>query len=381
MDDEQPTKKRKFPWQKAYSKISRQEIEERIGMTMRRLASTAITVEEMLVQAGYNVNEEHKDTKEEVYKEICRYLRIEGHYWISSTEANINDLVYAIVSPVIDDFISRTGRDTVQLYRERQLVSVDSKTGGYEEFVVLDRISVTEAEYILIIEAKTVSLGAAMGQCLLALKDMGDSIHGGIVYGFVTTGGSWRMLSYDGRTFKVTDKIEVVFDIMARNDQTKEKWMKEFSVLVDCVYAALSSVGKAKKDEVSGSDRVRAALITGGTSFSEEVTMGDEFQRRAPVYHAWVGQSSLGWLAMAGLPENLPPLLNTFSPPFDTDCSHLLLKFSRETQQQQQPVQPAILPQAPVPLGVLLSEYRLGYSREEDTEVRTTLYVMPSTLS
>ena len=252
MGDEQPTKKRKFPWQKAYSKMSRQEIEERIGMTMRRLASTAITVEEMLVQAGYNVNEEHKDTKEEVYKEICRYLRIEGHYWISSTEANINDLVYAIISPVIDDFIYRTGRDTVQLYRERQLVSVDSKTGGYEEFVVLDRISVTEAEYILIIEAKTVSLGAAMGQCLLALKDMGDSNHGGLVYGFVTTGGSWRMLSYDGRTFKVTDKIEVVFDTMGRNDQTKEKWMKEFSVLVDCVYAALSNGGKAKKDVVAG---------------------------------------------------------------------------------------------------------------------------------
>lgn len=63
-------------------------------MTMRSLASTAITGNEVLVQAGYNANEEHNDTKEEVYKEIYRYLRIEGHqYWISSTVANINDLV------------------------------------------------------------------------------------------------------------------------------------------------------------------------------------------------------------------------------------------------------------------------------------------------
>lgn len=47
---------------------------------------------------------------------------------------------------------------------------------------------------------------------------MGDGNKGSIVYGFVTTGGSWRVLSYDGCTFKVTDKIEVVFDTMARNN-------------------------------------------------------------------------------------------------------------------------------------------------------------------
>lgn len=35
------------------------------------------------------------------------------------------------------------------------------------------------------------------------------------MYGFVTTGGSWGMLSYDGRTLKVTDNIEVVFDTIA----------------------------------------------------------------------------------------------------------------------------------------------------------------------
>lgn len=56
-DSEQPTKKRKFPRQKAYSNMSQRDIEERIGMTMGDLASTAITVEEMLVQAGYSFKE------------------------------------------------------------------------------------------------------------------------------------------------------------------------------------------------------------------------------------------------------------------------------------------------------------------------------------
>ena len=65
----------------------------------------------------------------------------------------------------------------------------------------------------------------------------------GIVYGFITTGGSWRMLSYDGHTFKMTNNIEVVFDTMA---EEKERWIKEFSVLVDCVYAALGNGGIVK---------------------------------------------------------------------------------------------------------------------------------------
>jgi len=36
----------------------------------------------------------------------------------------------------------------------------DEETGGYEEFVVVDRIEITEERYILIIEAKRDSLGA-----------------------------------------------------------------------------------------------------------------------------------------------------------------------------------------------------------------------------
>ena len=44
------------------------------------------------------------------------------------------------------------------------------------------------------------------------MKDMGDSNHGGVVYGFATTGVSWRMLSYDGASFQVSEKVEAVFE-------------------------------------------------------------------------------------------------------------------------------------------------------------------------
>lgn len=37
---------------------------------------------------------------------------------------------------------------------EKEIISVDEKTGGMEEFVVMDRIQVAEEKFVLIIEAK-----------------------------------------------------------------------------------------------------------------------------------------------------------------------------------------------------------------------------------
>jgi len=261
MGDEN-TKKRKFAWEASYSTMTISETEERIGITMEDLASNIIPIAEMMQQAGYTVGEEDseaiKATKEEVYKQIALYLRIEG-FPIESTpgfkEPNINDLVLFIIAPILDDFKSRTGRSKLRLFREKQIVTEDSGTGGDEVFVVVDRIPVTdgkplEAKYIFIVEAKKTSFGAAMKQCLLSMKDMGDSNHGGgIVYGFVTTGESWRMLSYDGASFQVTEKMDAVFETMGK---FKERWFRDYSLVVNCIDMALSNGGIAKKDAVVG---------------------------------------------------------------------------------------------------------------------------------
>ena len=68
------------------------------------------------------------------------------------------------------------------------------------------------------------------------------------MYGFITTGESWRMIRYDG-TFQMTNKMEVVFDAI---EEEKARWMKEFALLIDCMYVALQSGGIVKKDMVVG---------------------------------------------------------------------------------------------------------------------------------
>ena len=77
-------------------------------------------------------------SKERVYENIVDYLIVDGYPEdnLNFKENNVNDLVYATITPVIATFIRKTGRTTIQLSREKVIVSGDEETGGYEEFVV-----------------------------------------------------------------------------------------------------------------------------------------------------------------------------------------------------------------------------------------------------
>ncbi|KAL7276076.1 hypothetical protein RUND412_000962 [Rhizina undulata] len=145
-DNNTNEKKRKFPWKTVYSKMSQEEVEKRIRISTIDLASTVIAPRDMLVTARYSLDREGSDadpiqaTKDEVYKQIVRYLDVEVPPMdrLHFMEANVNDLVLLIILPIIYDFRCRTGRKKVKLFREKQVVSEDSVTGGYEEFIVID---------------------------------------------------------------------------------------------------------------------------------------------------------------------------------------------------------------------------------------------------
>jgi len=87
-----------------------------------------------------------------------------------------------------------------------------------------------------------------MKQCLLVMKDMHESNSDqGTIYGFVTTGKIWRMITYDGRSFQKSEGMMVLFHTM---DSDKQRWMDGYSVVVDCIYTALSNRGTVKKGVV-----------------------------------------------------------------------------------------------------------------------------------
>lgn len=250
-DDNTEQKKRKFPWKISYSNMTIKDAEKKLGIMMTSLREEAVSVTDML---SVHIERVERDvilkTKEKVYERILEHFEMEGFPGEEEPdfkEANVNDLVHSILSPIVTDFRRQTGRN-IRLRREKQIVSMDCETGGSEEFVMMDVISVTEKNFVFVIEAKRSSLGQAMKQCLLAMKDMRDKSKKGEVYGFITTGDDWRMVTYDGSKFRMTDKFTVLFDTMHRR---RDEWMEQYSVLVDCMYVALNNGGVVTKDMVA----------------------------------------------------------------------------------------------------------------------------------
>jgi len=228
--------------------------EERLNLDLQEFVSEATSVDHILKEAGYEINGFGEDvikrTKEKVFCHIAEYLQFEGYPTEAGPDfkrANINDLILYIIGPILWDFNIELEDGNVILRREKEIISPDSKTGGYGEFVVVEKCGPGVAEYLMLIIESKPSLGEAIKHCLLAMKDMWSKNGGGKVYGFVTTGDDWRMVSYDGIIFWMTEKFTVL-----STSNCRDRWMKEGSVLVDCIIAALRSgsnpIEIAKKD-------------------------------------------------------------------------------------------------------------------------------------
>ncbi|KAG0639565.1 pyridoxal phosphate-dependent transferase [Tuber brumale] len=234
---EDTTNKRRSPkWVVSYSKITIREAEKRLGL---RLDLCGIPVERMLegkhVLLGPDIT---LKLKRKIYQDLENYIRAEGYPTeanVDFKEANINDIVAFTIIPIVAQFTRETKRK-LRLSREKEITSKDCSTSGMEEFVVMDYISYDEMKYVLVVEAKRAALGEAIKQCFLALKDIRDLNGGGTVYGFVTMGDSWRMISFNG-TFTLSNKIELLFDTMG---ESEEEWMADYSTIVDCLNVALS---------------------------------------------------------------------------------------------------------------------------------------------
>lgn len=153
--------------------MSTAQAEKRLGFRIGSLMLKAIPVETMLANARYRLDKEYSEAilnaKEKVYENIIDYLLIEGYQTEGDSEfkeANIKHLIYTAISPVLANFMRITGRTDLRLRGDKAIAATDGETGGPEEFVVVDLVSVEDERFILIVEAKRSSLGQAMKQCL-----------------------------------------------------------------------------------------------------------------------------------------------------------------------------------------------------------------------
>ena len=237
--------------------MARAAVEQTLGLNIQDLISDAITVDCMLAEANLKCgikdigSDSIKRTKEEVYARIVEYLEFEGYPSNDSLDfkkTNVHDLVLCMIGPILANFGKETGR-IIRLQRDKGLMLTDSQMCGYEgyEFIMVDKIFMVDKisrkkgnPNVLIIEAKPSSHGEAMRECLLTMSDMWNNHGKGEIYGFVTTGDVWGMVRYDGSTFQMSNLFTVLFYTMGKE---KERWMKESSIVVDCITAALRRGG------------------------------------------------------------------------------------------------------------------------------------------
>ena len=248
MPDNIHGKKRKVSvkFKTLYLSVTSAEAEMRLGFRLQLLRGRPVHKKLAGAETMFG-KDTVRETKEKGYNRILEHLTVEGYPTEADSDlkqVNVDHLVYTIIVPVLNDFIRRTGRKDIQLKCEKEIISTDSETGGEEEFVVVDMISVSQENFIFVVESKRSSVGKAMRQCLLAMKDMRDNNGDGKVYGFVTTGENWQMLEYDGTSFRMSESIAVIFGSM---DEDKQRWLDSSSCLVGCVYFALSNGGIVKE--------------------------------------------------------------------------------------------------------------------------------------
>ncbi|KAG0137541.1 hypothetical protein HOY82DRAFT_535565 [Tuber indicum] len=198
------------------------EAEKRLGF--RQILAEVKSVIEGLMK------DEVRETEKNIYDRLVELFHVEGHPTESNEdfkEANVNDLVLTIIVPIGMAFKSKTGRD-LHLHR------------GHKEFALVELVGAGPQKFVFVVEAKKSSLGEAKRQCLLAMKNIGEDNGGSVVYGFVTTEEQWQIIRYDGTVFTQTENLLVLFRELG---QDRKKWIKESSIIVDCIHGAFRSGG------------------------------------------------------------------------------------------------------------------------------------------
>ena len=153
-----------------------------------------------------------------------------------------NYLIYSILSPILTEFIERTGRKEVQLQCDKAICLVGSEEiAPKSDFVIVDLSDAKEERIILIVQKRRDSWAESMKQCLIAIRDAHvKNKCTGLVYGFVTNGEHWRMFVYNGTTFLKSGEMKAFFEAM---ESQKDRWMFCCSLIVDCIYLALRKGG------------------------------------------------------------------------------------------------------------------------------------------
>jgi hypothetical protein len=241
---EDQRKKRKSNWNVSYSSATQRFAEERLNVRFTDLGNSAVRIRKLLDLS--NIKHITHEIKDKVYERIIELIETEDYPQGGIEpfkEASVTDIVGTILICFLAFFRRKNKVFSLKLRREKEIVAPDGETGGSEEYVMIDTISVTNDKIVLVVEAKRDNMDKCLIQCLLAMKDAYDCNkelnNYNTIYGFTTEGIHWRLVIYDGKSFRLSDEIKVMAPDMATD---KDSWIAECSVIVDVLYYVLTHI-------------------------------------------------------------------------------------------------------------------------------------------
>ncbi len=155
-------------------------------------------------------------------------------------ESVVTDNVGLILQAMVSHCKRTMNRDDLKLSREKQIISKDEQVGGNMEFIIIQKINVRNTRSVLVVEAKRDLLGKGLIQLLLALKSIWDINNDKkMVYGFLTTGINWQLVTYDGKTWTLSEPSTTLFGNMG---QQEDRWLNNNTQILDAIYSILLSI-------------------------------------------------------------------------------------------------------------------------------------------
>jgi hypothetical protein len=237
MTDTEPPSKRKTKSRTSFSNVTQTQAESILGFRFMEFYKSQIPLTQFITTTAPG------QLKKEIFKRLIDCIESEGYpeaiIW-PMNETVVTDNVEIILQAIVSHCRRNMNRPEFRLIREKQIISKDEKFGGYMDFVNIQMITFENIRDVLVIEAKRDSLGKGLKQLLLALKSMCDmNDDQKLVYGFVTTGIVWQLVTYDGQTWKLSKPSTLLDADMAENE---DEWLNNNTQILDAIYSILLSI-------------------------------------------------------------------------------------------------------------------------------------------
>ena len=233
----EPSPKRKRKYATSFSNVSQEEAESTLGLELADFYYHQTPLGQFVTAKAPD------ELKKKIFERLMDCILSEGFPEATISPMNesvVTDNVGIILQAMVSHFVRVIGRSVLKLSREKQIISKDEQVGGNMEFIVTHSISTRKIRYVLVVEAKRDSLGKGLIQLLLALKSISEINNDQqMVYGFLTTGIDWQLVTSDGGTWKLSRPSTLLIGNM---DANEAEWLRDNTQILDVLYSIFSSL-------------------------------------------------------------------------------------------------------------------------------------------